>query len=963
VVLISTGLCAPTRPAAVIRDGQKHATGQRVHEGDVLAWRPNKSSSRGKVKMLRRSILASMVLSLWSVSAFAAGLPQPISGFITAHCMDCHDVDSARAGFRIDLLTDDFAAGNNAGQWKEVMDKINSGQMPPKKKPRPDAKEAFAVASWVADKLHQTELAAQGAGGRVPMRRMNRVEYANTVRDLFSLEEGFARRVEKELPADGKVGGFDRGAASLFMDDGQLDQYMAVADMVLAEAVFDAQPQVKKLTWDSTRERYIHGIAVRYKDASGKIIDDNPSPGCVAALKEPLSMIPIDGFFDRNPKERRYVPHGPFAWTLKNDGIEYLSGGSNYRRPNLRSPFCAWDWGKTGVSCDGWYRLRVKAGAFAGRGKEAQKDVRLVVEYCYGSPFEVVKSAVIDAPLDAPKEYEFLMYLQAGPPGLNRSLSIGWDNGDKEVVIMNPLYSDAQFKMNRVADQIIRAKNDKKTAAEIENLKKQLEQAMADALENRKTFAGPYYIFDPKLDIADRPRLWLGQVQWEGPLIEWPPKARKELFFAGESREDDGYLRDIFAKFLPMAYRRAVINGELDRVVAWTLKAKKDRNLSFANAVREGVKNVLCSPQFLYLGSEAMPSAVAVKPPSGPQPVDGWQFASRLSYLLWSSTPDQELYRLASQDKLRDPPVLRAQVKRMLADPRAWEFVRNFAGQWLSVRDFDNGNPPNRAFYRSYDDILRDSSKREPLEFFSEVLKQDLPVTNFLDSDFLIVDERMAKHYGVEGVVGDQFRRVPAPADDRRGGVLGMSGILTYLADGTRTLPVRRATWVLDTLWNRPVPPPPPNVGNLPAGKGKNLSVRARLEEHRQSANCASCHARVDPFGMALENYDATGEWRDRQNGEGMRGDKNSPALDVSGKLPDGTEFKTVQEFKAALLVQKQTFIKGFTEKLLCYALGRPIGYGDHITVDEIASDAAKHDYRLQEIIQATVSSTFFQTR
>ncbi len=300
----------------------------------------------------------------------------------------------------------------------------------------------------------------------------------------------------------------------------------------------------------------------------------------------------------------------------------------------------------------------------------------------------------------------------------------------------------------------------------------------------------------------------------------------------------------------------------------------------------------------------------------------------------------------------------------MIADPRAWEFVRGFAGQWLGVSSFDNGNPPNRDFYRNYDDALRDSSKREPLEFFNEVLQHDLPVTSFLDSDFLVINERLAKHYGIDGVEGDQFRRVPAPADDRRGGVLGMSGILTYLADGTRTLPVRRATWVLDTLWNQPVPPPPPNVGSLPASvKGKALSVRARLEQHRTTENCASCHARVDSFGMALENYDATGEWRDRQNGEGMRGDKGSPALDVSGHLPDGTEFKTVQEYKAALLSHKQAFIKAFTEKLLCYSLGRPIGFGDHLTVDQITAEAAKCDYRLQEIIQAAVASSFFQTK
>ena len=191
-----------------------------------------------------------------------------------------------------------------------------------------------------------------------------------------------------------------------------------------------------------------------------------------------------------------------------------------------------------------------------------------------------------------------------------------------------------------------------------------------------------------------------------------------------------------------------------------------------------------------------------------------------------------------------------------------------------------------------------------------------------------------------------------------------MSGILTYLADGTRTLPVRRATWVLDTLWNQPVPPPPPNAGDLPPLKDKKQrSVRERLEEHRTSENCASCHTRVDPFGTALENYDAIGMWRDRQNGEGMRGDKASPALDVSGKLPSGREFATVSEFKLALLAEKEKFIKGFTEKLLCYALGRPIGYADHLTVEQITAYAASHDYRMQEIIHATVASTFFQTK
>ena len=898
--------------------------------------------------------VASVSLLGLAASARAAELPKSARAFIESHCNDCHDADTARAGFRTDLLSADFTAGNNADQWKEVMDNINSGKMPPKKKARPDAKEAFAVASWVAQKLDETTKAAQGAGGRVPMRRMNRVEYANTVRDLFSLDENFARRIEKELPADGKVGGFDRGAASLFMDEGQLAQYMAVADLVLDEAIFNEPPKVQKFTYDGPAERYVHGLQTAYQNESGEFVETSV-PKVIAGLKEPLSWIPQPNFDQWGSKDRRYVAHGPYDWTLKNGGTEYLA--------SLR--FYNVDWGKRGVTRDGWYRIRVQAGAFKGEDEEALKEVRLVSQFALGSPIENVQSVVVDAPLDAPKVYEFMQYLQMGPPGMNREWRLRWDFGErKEPCIADPKYWDVQWKQVTVGGDIARAKSEKRSPEEIEAKKKLLEETIAKATENRKTFDGPYWVWNPKLNIAKRPRLWIGTQEWEGPLVDWPPKGRRTLFFAGEEREDDAYLREIFTRLLPLAYRRKVTPEELDRVVNWTLKAKADRSLSFAKAVREGVKNVLCSPKFLYLGSEAMPAQVAAKASPGSQPVDGWQFASRLSYLLWSSAPDEELYRLAAPNKLRDPAVLRAQVKRMIADPKAWEFVRNFAGQWLSVRNFDNGNPPNRDFYKHYDDALRDSSKREPLEFCNVVLKQDLPITDFLESDFLVINERMAKHYGIEGVEGDDFRRVPAPADDRRGGVLGMSGILTYLADGTRTLPVRRATWVLDTLWNQPVPPPPPNAGDLPAIKDKKQrSVRERLDEHRTSENCASCHTRVDPFGMALENYDATGMWRDRQNGEGMRGDKGSPALDVSGKLPGEREFRTVQEFKAALLAEKEKFVKGFTEKLLCYALGRPIGYADHLTVEQITTHAAKHEYRLQEIIQATVASTFFQTR
>ena len=915
--------------------------------------------------MLSRFLLAFYFPLAFTLCARAdSEYPEIVAPFLEKHCINCHDADTARAGFRMDTLSADFTAGNNAGLWKEVMDQINSGEMPPKKKARPEAKEAFAVASWVAAQLEETTKRAQGAGGRVPLRRLNRVEYANTVRGLFSLDSHYARRIEKELPADGKVGGFDRGAAGLFMDEGQLAQYMAVAGLLLDEAVFMEQPETGKMPSDAAKKQWIHGIGVSWKDETGQVMDNNPTPEFVSKLTEPLARIQVDDNNQANAKAHRYVPHGPTDFAVRNGGVEYLSGPNNHRsQDNRRSVFHQHDWAKKGVTRDGWYRLRLKAGAFAGEGKEAIKEVKLVMEYCFGSPIEVVKGMVIDAPLEAPKDYEFLVYLQQGPPGMDRGWDLGWNNGNKDVVIKNPAYQDVQWKPVLVAGDIEKAFLEKKPAEEIAALRKNSEAALAAAHENRKTFAGPLHIYDPKLDIAQRPRLWVGRMEWEGPLVDWPPIGRTELFLSAGERSDDAYVREIFARFLPRAYRRPATAEEVDRVTQWTLRAKNERQLSVPQAVREGVNNVLCSPAFLYLGGESLELAEDKMATTGPQPVEAWQLASRLSYLLWSSAPDEPLRALAADDTLRDAAVLRQQVTRMIADPKAGEFVRSFAGQWLSVRNFDNGTPPNRDVYHHYDDALRDSSRREPLEFFNAVLRENLPLTCFLESDFLVINERLANHYGIEGVRGDEFRRVAAPADARRGGVLGMAGIMTFLADGTRTLPVRRATWVLDALWNRQVPPPPPNAGELPPIKGKNLSVRARLDQHRLSENCASCHDRVDPFGLALENYDATGLWRDRQNGEGMKGGKDDPALDVSGQLPGGRAFTNVREFKAGLLAEQDQFIKGFAEKLLCYALGRPIGYGDHKAVEGVIAHAAQHEYRLQELIQATVASPFFTTK
>jgi hypothetical protein len=371
--------------------------------------------------------------------------------------------------------------------------------------------------------------------------------------------------------------------------------------------------------------------------------------------------------------------------------------------------------------------------------------------------------------------------------------------------------------------------------------------------------------------------------------------------------------------------------------------------------VRLGLARVLCSPGFLFIQEPAVQD-------EKPRSLTPHELASRLSYFLWSSMPDDELFSLAESGRLREPQTLLKQVDRMLEDPKSQAFVEGFAGQWLQVREFGTVMPA-AEYRKNYDEDLEESSKQEVYAFFREVLAKNLPVTNFLDSDFVMVNERLARHYGISGVKGPELRRVEIKPDAHRGGVLGMAGLMTLLADGTRTLPVRRAAWVKTQLFGDPPGNPPPNAGEIqPNAAGKNLTVRQRLEMHRNEPTCASCHAKLDPFGVALENYDAIGQWRTQANGEGFRG-KNVPAINVAGAFPEGDKYDTLEEYKAGLLKRKDIFARNLTTQLLTYALTRPVGYADHRTVDAMTESLRRDQYKLRTLVRAVVASDLFQTK
>lgn len=430
--------------------------------------------------------------------------------------------------------------------------------------------------------------------------------------------------------------------------------------------------------------------------------------------------------------------------------------------------------------------------------------------------------------------------------------------------------------------------------------------------------------------------------------------AQKRIFFVHPTTPASraACARRILAAFARRAYRRPATAQEVDRLTRYALLAMKD-GASFERGIQFGLQAILVSPNFLFR-VESNPASIHKVTNKTGLPLNDYELASRLSYFLWSTMPDDELFALAAKGTLQQPAVLIAQVRRMLKDPKADALAANFAGQWLQLRKLNNVFPDKRRF-PDFNNAMRDSMRRETELFFSAIVREDRSVLDFLDGKYTYVNGPLAKHYGIPNVEGDQFRRV-ALTDDARGGILTQASVLTVTSNPTRTSPVKRGKWVMEQLLNSPIPPPPPGVGNLPDDKKQPLvgTLRQRMEQHRANPACAACHARMDPIGFGLENFDAVGGWRDKD------GDAK---IDASGVLPDGKTFRGPAELRAILLSKKEQFVRCLTEKMLTYALGRGVETTDNCNVNAMAATVAKHDYKFSSLIVAIVESDPFRKR
>lgn len=461
-------------------------------------------------------------------------------------------------------------------------------------------------------------------------------------------------------------------------------------------------------------------------------------------------------------------------------------------------------------------------------------------------------------------------------------------------------------------------------------------------------------------------------IQWlevEGPLDakDWPPAPRRQLL--GDADLERGTFADaerILKQFAPRAFRRPVSEADLAPYLA-LVRERLDKGVKFGDALRVGLKAILVSPRFLMLDEQ-------------PGKLDGHALAARLSYFLWSTMPDAELLAAAAKGDLTKPAVLRAQTERLLKHAKARAFTEDFTGQWLALRNIEFTTPDARL-YPEFDELLQVSMLRETHAFFDELLTKDLSVLNFVESDFAMLNSRLAKHYGIPDVNGLDIRRVALRPEWHRGGVMTHASVLKVSANGTTTSPVLRGVWLLDRILGRPAPPPPPNVPAVEPDIRGAKSIREQLAKHREVESCAGCHARIDPLGFALESYDVIGGWRERYRISPAPNQRNGvewftlnvnqrdlrlalgPKVDPGDTLADGRQFRDLAELKRLLLADPDSLARGLAEKLLIYATGHGLEFTDEVVLTDLVRKARAQKYGLRALIHEVVGSPTFQSK
>lgn len=715
----------------------------------------------------------------------------------------------------------------------KILDKISTGRMPPPGAPVPAKAETEAAIAALSKTLGLTA-SASGNPGRVTARRLNRIEYDNTLHDLL----GISLRPGADFPLDDAGYGFDNNGDVLSISPLLMEKYTTAARAASRVAVYGevAPKQPGKLT------RFL-----------GKKLQDDPTSNAL-----------------------------PFS---------------------LRGAL----WTSYDFPVTGEYEFRMRIGNYRPRENVSPRQRELSRKFA----------------LSAAEKAELAELNRISDPPVKMVMTVDGREIYSEVVEGNIDFAYAH------GESIARAR--------------------LTAGEHRFRASFPEYadMEDPRTNVNTdgRRKIFVDYIDIVGPFNPTPAPKNPAVFICAE--HTPSCARRIIENIAARAWRRPVTVAELDRLSNLAASVRKDSE-KFDEGIRIALEAILLSPNFLFR-IEREPG----QPTTGTYSLNDFELATRLSYFLWSSLPDESLLRAAREHKLTQPGGLQTQLKRMLADPRATALIDNFAGQWLSLRELDRRKPDPVRFPLADDEIL-EAMKTESLLFAGAILRENRPILDFLDGRFTYLNGALARYYGLPGVNGEAFRKVELDGV-QRGGVMTHGAILTLSSYATRTSPVLRGKWVLENLLGTPPPPPPPDIPALEEKDlGSTASVRQRLEQHRANPACAVCHNQMDPIGFGLENYDAAGRWRTHDG---------KFTVDSSGKLPGGQTFDKPQDLRRIMRETPDTFARNFVEKMMTYALGRGLEPSDRQAVEAIRQRLTANGYRFVSLLEAIIESPAFRQR
>jgi hypothetical protein len=826
-----------------------------------------------------------------------------VQPFLADHCYDCHGEDDPENGVRLDVFHDEASLDAGMPTLEKALKNLSIHKMPPNDEPQPTLAESAPIVTWLNDFL-VGDPGSPINPGRVTLRRLNRAEYNNTIRDLLAIDIQPA----DSFPVDDAGYGFDNNGDVLSIAPVLMEKYLAAAKLSLEKAILCdpiVPPPLKR--WEAATA-----------DGTFPKSDPNASIG--------------GGSPNAGGGQRRAMPIGRM----------FNANGEIYADYDVRT--------------EGDYVLRVRAYGTQG----SKTGQRPLVAFR-------VDGEQVQAPFTVKEEQRntsvYALDQVHLAPGRHR-VALALLNGanPEEAWLTSLKFPPPKPKTQAQLDAEEAAAVAAENAAEAAALAAASKPAAGGAdpakvagrgRRGRGGAAGRARLAASGGSPTGKPTLGVVYFEAEGPLAITPdrmPESYRRVMVAMPSATvtKEQAAEKIIRNFAFRAYRRPVSDRDVARLTGLWARADSDGR-PFEQSIDLALQAVLVSPPFLFhVESEPKPGE-----PRGIHTLDDFELANRLSYFLWSTMPDEELFALAAKGKLRAN--LDAQVRRMLKDPKASALVDNFAGQWLQLRAMDNVTP-DPARFPDFDESLRSAMTRETQLFFNSIIQEDRSVLDFIDADYTFVNGPLAKHYGITGVTGDDFQRVSLKGTPR-GGVITQASVLTITSFPARTSPVHRGQWVLDNLLDSAPPPPPPDVPSLAEGGAAELTgtLRHRMEEHRSNPACAACHAQMDGIGFALENFDPTGAWRTE--------DFNHDKIDASGTLPGGVNFNGPVELRRILRAHSDQFVNTLAGRMLTYALGRGLEVYDRRSTDAITAAMKQHGDTFSSMIEAIVRSEPFQER